>query len=219
MAIQVPTITLYSGQVPSRTQAPATFSANVDSWLTYQITQIADTNTLATYLNTTFNDTVDQTNTLAQSVQDLNNSLISTVNFKGAWSSLSGVLNKPATVFHNGNYWQLLANLPNVAASEPSLVSNDWAVAAQASGRAKVITPFTLEVVGRYFIQGNGTITLPDASTVPDGTVFDFVAEIGSAPSVTGGAGSIQSIFGVYDSIIIDTKGIELIANAGKWEV
>lgn len=46
-------------------------------------------------------------------------------NFKGAWSGLSGVLNKPAVVSHAGSRWSLLNDLANVAASTPG-VSADW---------------------------------------------------------------------------------------------
>ncbi len=46
-------------------------------------------------------------------------------NFVGDWSSLTGPLAKPATTYHNGLFWVLLNDLPDVAASEPG-VSADW---------------------------------------------------------------------------------------------
>jgi hypothetical protein len=46
-------------------------------------------------------------------------------NFKGAWSSLTGALNKPALVSHLGSRWNLLNNLADVTASTPG-VSADW---------------------------------------------------------------------------------------------
>ena len=46
-------------------------------------------------------------------------------NMRGDWASLSGPINPPATVWHNGQYWSLLRAIPNVAASEPG-VSADW---------------------------------------------------------------------------------------------
>lgn len=48
-------------------------------------------------------------------------------NFKGAWSSLTGALNMPASVYHNGDYWGLLNNLANVTTSQPG-VSADWVI-------------------------------------------------------------------------------------------
>ena len=46
-------------------------------------------------------------------------------NFKGLWSDLSGAISKPASVKHNGRFWLLLTNLPDVAASQPG-VSSAW---------------------------------------------------------------------------------------------
>lgn len=46
-------------------------------------------------------------------------------NFAGVWSTLTGPLNKPATVYHAGLFYVLVNNLANVAASEPG-VTADW---------------------------------------------------------------------------------------------
>ena len=46
-------------------------------------------------------------------------------NFAGVWTTLSGALTKPATVYHNGLFYVLVNNLANVAVSEPG-VSADW---------------------------------------------------------------------------------------------
>lgn len=51
-------------------------------------------------------------------------------NFKGEWSGLSGALNKPATVYHSGYFWQLLNNLADIAASEPTVNNADWVISA-----------------------------------------------------------------------------------------
>lgn len=50
----------------------------------------------------------------------------SIANFVGDWSSLTGPLNKPATVRHKGSVYALLNNLADVTASEPG-VTADWA--------------------------------------------------------------------------------------------
>ena len=47
-------------------------------------------------------------------------------NYKGEWSSLSGALNKPATVGNDGAFWALNNNLANVALSEPAPGNADW---------------------------------------------------------------------------------------------
>lgn len=46
-------------------------------------------------------------------------------NFVGVWATLTGPLAKPATTLHNGQYYALVNNLADVAASEPG-VSADW---------------------------------------------------------------------------------------------
>ena len=61
----------------------------------------------------------------SQVAQDARDAAQGAANFKGLWSSLSGPLNKPASVKHNNRIWLLLNNLADVAASEPG-VSADW---------------------------------------------------------------------------------------------
>lgn len=46
--------------------------------------------------------------------------------FKGNWSSLTGSITRPSSVYHNGKFWLLLpASLANVTLSQPG-VSADW---------------------------------------------------------------------------------------------
>lgn len=52
-------------------------------------------------------------------------------NFAGVWSTLTGPLNKPASVFHVGKFWALTENLTNVATEEPG-VSAKWVARAEA---------------------------------------------------------------------------------------
>lgn len=51
-------------------------------------------------------------------------------NCRGAWSGLTGALNTPASVIHNGQLWVLTANLANVTTATPG-VSSSWAPLAQ----------------------------------------------------------------------------------------
>ena len=46
-------------------------------------------------------------------------------NFKGLWSGLTGALNVPASVYHNGNFWTLASNLADVTTATPG-VSASW---------------------------------------------------------------------------------------------
>lgn len=67
----------------------------------------------------------DQTYQNAQAAEDASVAANAAANFKGAWSALSGALNLPAAVYHDGGNWALLNDLADVTASEPG-VSADW---------------------------------------------------------------------------------------------
>jgi hypothetical protein len=51
--------------------------------------------------------------------------LLAAANYKGAWSTLSGALNKPASVTHNGKYWLLNTNVSDVTTKTPG-VAPEW---------------------------------------------------------------------------------------------
>jgi len=71
------------------------------------------------------NQLAEDTFTNAQTAEDSALIAVGSANFKGAWASLSGALNVPATVWHNSRVWALLNNLANVTTSQPG-VSADW---------------------------------------------------------------------------------------------
>lgn len=94
----------------------------------------------------------------AASVQSV---VLATANFAGVWADMSGPLNRPACVKHNGRFWMLLNNLANVAASQPG-VSADWT--SLDAGRVTArITANTTAVAGVYYVAATAGITL----TVP----------------------------------------------------
>lgn len=47
-------------------------------------------------------------------------------NFLGPWADQAGAATVPATVLHDGSYWQLLTDLADIATSEPSGTNPDW---------------------------------------------------------------------------------------------
>lgn len=126
----------FSGTPPNRNQPQATFNTNVANWVSYTTTIQTDLNTFATEANALAVE-VDGYKSLALTYRNeaaasasaallSQNLAAASAGFKGLWSSLTGALSKPATVFHNGTYWALLNNLANVTASEPSLTNADW---------------------------------------------------------------------------------------------
>src|SRR5450830_1840100 len=86
---------------------------------------------------------------------------IGSSNFKGNWSALAGALNTPACVKHNGRFWLLLNNLPDVTAAQPG-ASAAWTALDTGSAPSAVITTNTTAVVGvRYRIAAACTLTIP----------------------------------------------------------
>lgn len=74
------------------------------------------------------------------------------VNFVGIWSSLSGSLAVPASVYHNDRFWILLSPLANVATAEPG-VSSAWAPHRDDVGEI-VFTPFDVARPGTMKANG-----------------------------------------------------------------
>jgi hypothetical protein len=110
---------------------------------------------------------------------------ISAANFKNLWSNLSGALNKPACVKHNGRFWLLLNNLANVAASEPGPSNPDWT-----ANDAGVVPSQTLTTAGasvaavtgvRYILAANNI-----ALTAPTPTLKGEYHGIRRVAGVTG---------------------------------
>jgi len=106
---------------PSRDDAPATFISRANAFLAAMVTMGTELNTSIGQMNTD----IAGVNQDAQDAADSAASAIASANFKGAWSSLTGALNIPASVSHSGSIWILLNNLADVTASEPG-VSADW---------------------------------------------------------------------------------------------
>ena len=97
-----------------------------------------------------------------QSALDASNAAgpaLAAANFKGLWSALTGPLNKPACVKHEGRFWMLLNNLANAAASEPG-VSADWTSLDTGVSPTQYITSNTAVVPGVRYIIGASGITL-----------------------------------------------------------
>jgi hypothetical protein len=136
-----PSVTAWP-DAPSRAE-PSTFSDKADAFLGHFPIGQADQNTLVTWLNSTAGQAYQNAleaaasataadlsaDDAAQSVIDANQVLSSAyaqANYKGAWSSLTGALNIPASVSHDNGVWLLTTNLANVAASEPAIGNANW---------------------------------------------------------------------------------------------
>lgn len=116
---------------------------------------------------------------LAESHKDV---AASYANFAGQWSGLTGALNIPASVRHNGNFWMLLSDVADVTATEPAAGNSDWAVLGGAS--ITVVDNLTSQVtaaaalspnMGRVLDEKKSDITTP-IENVPTGSNYSTVA-------------------------------------------
>lgn len=126
----------YTGEAPNRSQSQSDFNTNVADSLAFSLGLPEEINTFAVEANALAVEVEGNAEAAAASeaaalVSELNaqesaETAAATANLEGDWSSLTGALNKPATVRHNGILWVLLNNLANVTTSEPG-ASADWA--------------------------------------------------------------------------------------------
>ena len=172
-----PTITVYAGSIPQRTQAAATFATNADDWLTYQTGQPTEYNALAVYvdalaLTMDADATAAAASAAAASVSA--SAASSSANFVGAWSAQTGAANIPYSVAHNGISWLLLNNLADVTTSEPS-VTADWQAIDPNFFELLKTADFTLSAGLKYQAEATGaTIDGTMPATLTDGELFTF---------------------------------------------
>jgi len=105
-------------------------------------------------------------------------------NYKGLWTSLTGALNMPATVYHNGNYWTLNENLANVTLATPGADTKWTPVLNGAVPQVASSSAYTLVLsdAGKHILHPSADttariFTIPANSSVafPIGTAVTFV--------------------------------------------
>ena len=215
---------------PVRSDAPADFAAKADAFAASLVGFVNDVNGSASFIDqratdadTRATDSANSASAAAQAKTDAElarDAAQNVANFKGAWSSLSGALNPPASVTHNGQIWSLLYALANVGASEPG-VSADWVV--QGGIDASKTANFTASRNAAYWLGSSLTVTLPDTTTPPPkGTFVRLTKALTAKPVVQAGAGSavIATSKGNDTSVTFDINAeIIFIFNGTNWEV
>lgn len=138
--------------------------------------------------------------------------------FKGSWVSLSGALSVPATVLHNGQIWSLLANLADVASSEPG-VTADWVV--QGGLDASKTANFTATRNAAYWISSSLTVTLPAAASMPVGTFVELSKAQAATPVIQTADGTQILVNGAADTSVTYNLNARLLAvfNGTAWEI
>lgn len=113
---------------PSRSDT-VNFSARADAyhaWLPPAVVQMNLQNAENNTLNANVNAKSAAADASATSAATMASAAAASLNFRGAWSSLTGALNVPSTVAHLGRTWMLLNNLANVTTSVPGTDTANW---------------------------------------------------------------------------------------------
>ena len=85
---------------------------------------------------------------------------IASAHFKGAWSTLTGALAVPASVFHNGAFWVLLSDVADVTAKVPG-VAAEWEEAQTVSQLPWFTASGSIAKGGAAAINTDGTVSAP----------------------------------------------------------
>lgn len=167
MPITTPIPLTASPAVPTSGAPESTFDAMFEDFLAWQSTQlVSGINALAQagFDNATSAQASASAAASSQALADTSaNQATGASNFKGSWPGLSGALNKPASVEHQGRFWLLLNNLANVATSQPG-VTADWLAFDVLLPVVPVTTASATAQAGRHYsldYAGAVTLTLP----------------------------------------------------------
>lgn len=132
---------------PNRGQEQAVFSPKMDAFLAAFQPLKVEQNALGAWTNSTADQVeiwaneAEASKSLAAASESV---VVAVSNYKGQWASLSGALNKPATVGNLGAFWVLNNNLANVALSEPSPTNPDWSFVSGTRWLSEYTASFTL---------------------------------------------------------------------------
>lgn len=85
---------------------------------------------------------------------------IASAHFKGAWSTLTGALAVPASVFHSGAFWVLLSDVADVTAKVPG-VAAEWEEAQTVSQLPWFTASGSIAKGGAAAINTDGTVSAP----------------------------------------------------------
>lgn len=115
----------------------------------------------------------------AAQAADASGATLAATAFKGPWSSLTGPLAVPATVWHQGQFWVLLQPLADVASVAPGSDLTKWAaLIAGAAPSVQLVANATAQPGIRYLLCATGiTLTLP--ASMNKGDYFGFVDLVG----------------------------------------
>lgn len=126
--------------------------------------------------------------------------------FKGDWSTLTGALNRPASVAHAGRTWLLLQDLANVASATPADGSAYWRAYDLFLPLVAVAGATQTAVAGYHYSLNNvaaSTLTLPASPS--EGAMVWLTVANDRYDNVVARNG--QSIMGLAEDMLLDNPG------------
>lgn len=220
MAIPLVTTTLVA---PNSATDPNTFNDDANQWAADLIPWTQQVNALATGADLVATEVdadataaaASEANAAASASAALTsqNLAAASADFKGAWSSLTGALNKPATVFHNGSFWALLNNLANVTTSEPSVTNSDWQFISGTRWQQTRTASFTVPVNSMQAILATGSpVDATLTASVPDGSFF----AVANSPASTQTVRLLNAGYTIRSSFKTITSSDNIVLAAGQ---
>ena len=199
----------------------ATFNARAYPWAAAQAAMVTETNAIA---ENVFNNATEAAS-LATTASSQVALASAAANYKGLWSSLSGALNMPASVSHNGNYWALNANLANVTTATPG-VSGSWQALNVGAGGATetssavdvTLTAASYRVQAVAMTATDKSVNLPSATTLQVGGALFVVKNTGTiAFAVRNNAGTLLTAVDAGQIALLYLSNAS--TSAGVWHV
>ena len=178
---------------PQRTD-PANFATKADAFLGALPDFATEANALATTVNGYKTD-AEAAQAAAEAAQAVAQT---SANFKGNWSDQTGAAAVPYSVYHEGNYWQLVSNLADVTASEPG-VTAAWKVI------GGVILADGLDQLQSFSVVDGAVVYLKGRTATGDGGQGVFVGKSGDFTSEV----TADTLSGVYAPSDADSDGSE----------
>lgn len=164
---------------PSR-QDPLNFATRADAFLG-QLNQFGtECNAVASEVNSAASAAASSSSSATSAASAASASASAAqaaANYKGEWSSLTGILNTPATVSYQGKFYVLTTNVSDVTTHTPG-VSSVWVITGTVENPLTISTNTTAVVFNYYKVTANCNVTLP--ASPANGQWVDFLNETGT---------------------------------------
>lgn len=154
---------------PPNTGNPATFDTLADAFIDALPTMVEEINIVATDIDTKHNYISSAT-----PIVETNASIcLASANYKGLWSSLTGALNKPASVSHNNKFWLLNTNLANVTLAQPGISASwkliDFSITVVPYDNRVILRSLSPSIGDKIIVEDLGLFTYTTSNAVDDG--------------------------------------------------